>query len=83
MLKLIKELIEKNIKEISSIFNELHENPELSFQEYNTSNRIIYYLDKYKIPYKRIGETSVIGIIEFPKEGKTIALRSDMDALPI
>lgn len=83
MLELIKELSKNNSKEIVSIFNELHEYPELSFQEYNTSTRIIYYLNKFNIPYKRIGETSVLGIIDFPQKGKTIALRSDIDALPI
>lgn len=85
--------MEDRIKEISnSIFNEvveirrhLHANPELSFEEYNTSNYIQHVLDHYKIPYKSGWvKTGIIAHIEGKNPGKKIiALRADLDALPI
>jgi amidohydrolase len=85
--------MEERIKGISdSIFNEvveirrhLHANPELSFEEYNTSNYIQHVLDHYKIPYKSGWvKTGIIAHIEGKNPSKkVIALRADLDALPI
>lgn len=60
-----------------------HMNPELSGQEYNTQKVIIEELQKMGIDVKKAGSTSVIGYLKGSKAGKTIALRADMDALPI
>jgi amidohydrolase len=62
---------------------DLHENPELSGQEFNTQEKIIKELDKLGIPYKKAGNTSIIATLKGNKSGKTIALRGDIDALPI
>ncbi|ROL60900.1 amidohydrolase, partial [Bacteroidetes/Chlorobi group bacterium ChocPot_Mid] len=59
----------------------LHANPELSFQEYETAKYIRSVLDKYGIENKTIGETGVVGLIGMGE--KCIALRADIDALPI
>ena len=83
MLEDIKKINNEINEEIISIFNMLHENPELSFKEHHTSELITSYLDSINIPYRRIGQTSIIGILECSKKGRTIALRSDIDALPI
>lgn len=63
----------------------LHQNPELSFQEYNTANYIAEVLKSYGIPYKTgVAGTGVVAIIEGKNPGsKAIALRADIDALPI
>ncbi|SOD14808.1 M20 metallopeptidase family protein [Pedobacter xixiisoli] len=63
----------------------LHQNPELSFQEYETSKYIKAQLKKLTIPYEEVANTGVVGIIEGKKQGngKTIVLRADIDALPI
>ncbi|MDR3071649.1 MAG: amidohydrolase [Endomicrobium sp.] len=61
----------------------IHKNPELGGNEYNTAKFIESKLKEFKINYKRLGNTGVIGTIIGLKSGKTIALRADMDALPI
>ncbi|MDR1773812.1 MAG: amidohydrolase [Clostridioides sp.] len=60
-----------------------HEFPELSGNEYNTQLRIIDELENLNIKYKRAGKTSVVAEIDTQREGKTLAIRADMDALPI
>ena len=62
---------------------DFHRNPELSFQEYRTAQKISEYLESFNIPHKKeIGKTGIVGEIDFG-EGPIIALRADMDALPI
>ncbi len=61
-----------------------HSHPELSFKEYDTSQRIKEELDDIGIPYiSGNGNTSIIATIEGYKKGKTIALRTDIDALNV
>lgn len=62
----------------------LHENPELSFQEENTSQFIYETLESFGgIELSRPTKTSVVGRILGKQPGKVIAIRADMDALPI
>ena len=62
----------------------LHAHPELSFCEYETSAFIKAKLDEMGIPWKSIGNTGIVGVIEGKKpSGNVIALRADIDALPI
>lgn len=68
---------------IISIRRDLHENPELSGQEYKTQEKIMKELDKLGISYEKVGNTSLIAKLDGQKTGKTIALRADFDALPI
>jgi amidohydrolase len=69
---------------LRTIRQHLHSYPELSFQEYNTSNYIISWLEKWKIPYQRLGETGVVVDIQGEKgEGINLGIRGDIDALPI
>lgn len=62
----------------------IHANPELSFKEFETSAFIKKQLEEWGIPYTEMANTGVVGIIEgeIPSD-KIIALRADMDALPI
>jgi amidohydrolase len=62
----------------------LHANPELSFKEYETSKFIKEKLQSWGIPFSSMADTGVVGIIEgaLPSD-QVIALRADMDALPI
>lgn len=62
---------------------DLHENPELSGEEYKTQAKIINELDKMGIKYRKVGNTSLVATLKGEKSGKTIALRGDIDALPI
>tara|TARA_Y100000768_G_scaffold100436_1_gene73397 strand:- start:1152 stop:2333 length:1182 start_codon:yes stop_codon:yes gene_type:complete len=71
-------------KEIIDNRRYFHKHPELSFKEYNTSKIIVEKLEEMKIPYKNnIAKTGITATIEGREKGKTIALRADMDALPI
>ena len=74
-----------NIKsELINIRRDIHENPELGFEEYRTSKIIQEYLKKEGIDFYSVAETGVCAEIKGEGRGKkVIALRADMDALLI
>jgi len=62
----------------------LHKNPEISFKEFDTTDYILHELKKIGIKTERPMETGCIGIIEGDIESdRIIALRADIDALPM
>jgi carboxypeptidase Ss1 len=70
--------------EIIEIRRKLHENPELSYQEYETAKLVADKLRALAIEVKpKVGGTGVVGLLKGRSKGKTVALRADMDALPI
>jgi len=85
------ELKDRIEKMSSSLFDELigirrhlHENPELSFQEFETAKYLESILDSWNIKHYRVADTGVIAIIEGKEDnGKSLVLRGDIDALPI
>lgn len=80
----IKELAKNSSPLVKEIREYLHQNPELSLQEINTSAYICQWLEKWNIPYKNnIGGNGIVAWINGKETGKNIALRADMDALPI
>ena len=84
MLSEIKKLALDIHNELIATRRYLHTHPELSFQEYNTAGYIKRQLDKIGIPWKSLATTGIVGIIEGEKKSeKVIALRADIDALPI
>lgn len=63
---------------------DFHRHPELGMEEYRTRDKIVQYLQEMGIPHKaNIANTGVVGFIEGGSSGRTVALRADMDALPI
>ncbi len=62
---------------------DLHRHPELSGEERRTGRRITEELDKLGIPWKRMAGTGVTAEIPGRRDGPRIALRADIDALPI
>lgn len=70
--------------EIIKLRQELHKHPEVSNDEYNTSERIISFFKKYN-PDEiiKLGETGVAFAFNGKEKGKTIVFRSELDALPI
>jgi len=63
---------------------DFHKHPELSFQEFRTSKIVANKLESFGINTKRnVGKTGVVGILKGQCNGPIIALRADMDALPI
>jgi hippurate hydrolase len=84
LLEKIKSLAKKHQAENVSIRRHLHANPELSYQEFETSKYVQAQLKAIGIPFTVIATTGVLGIIEGKNPSKRIiALRADMDALPI
>jgi len=64
--------------------HDFHKFPELSNREFITSEKIAKHLESLGINVKRnVGVNGVVGILEGKSEGKVVALRADMDALPI
>lgn len=62
----------------------LHANPELSFHEYETCAYVAQKLDELGIEYKKMANTGLVALIKGAKQSDTVvALRADMDALPI
>ncbi len=86
LLEKIKSLSEQHSNEVVEFRRHLHANPELSYQEYNTVKFVAEKLRSFGIPFTEgIATTGLIAEIKGKKNagGKTIALRADMDALPI
>jgi hippurate hydrolase len=70
--------------EFIQIRHHIHANPELSFKEFNTSKLVQQKLTEWGIPFEVIATTGVEGLIKGKNpDKKVIALRADMDALPI
>ncbi len=97
MNEAIRKLAKEQVPEIIRIRRHLHANPELSFKEFKTSAFISEQLSRFGIPHQTgIVGTGICAIIEGTKVSsdglspdgkkkstKVIALRADMDALPI
>lgn len=80
----IKELAKKYAPEYVSIRRHLHAHPELSYLEFETSKFVQQKLTELNIPFEIKATTGVIGLLKGKNpEKKVVALRADMDALPI
>jgi len=81
----IRELAKTSWQEIVDVRRHIHANPELSFEEHNTSAFIAGKLKEFGISFKQgIVKTGIVAEIHGKNPlAKTIALRADMDALPI
>jgi amidohydrolase len=72
------------LEEIVSLRRHLHQYPELSGEERATSKTVQEKLHQHSIPFTAgYARTGILGVIEGGGPGKTVALRADMDALPI
>ena len=84
MINKIKSLVKEIVGEVIEIRRRIHENPELSFEEYETASMIHALLDSWNIEHEFVTETGIVAIIKGKNPGKrTVALRADIDALPI
>jgi len=81
----IKELSKKYKEEVISNRRHLHANPELSFEEYHTSAFVEKQLRSYGIiDIEKKADTGLVALLKGKNpDKKTVALRGDMDALPI
>ena len=70
--------------EVTALRRRIHEHPELAFDEHETAKRVEAFLGRLAIPCRTgIGKTGIVALLEGGKPGPTIAIRADMDALPI
>ncbi len=85
LINKIKTMSSAYLNEIIEIRRHIHTNPELGFEEYKTSEFIASKLTEFGIPFKKgIAKTGIVALIQCKNPQKiTIALRADMDALPI
>ena len=84
MINKIKSLAKELNADIIGVRRHLHQFPCLSFEEYETAQHIHSLLDSWDIEHEFLTETGIIATIKgINPEKKTIALRADIDALPI
>jgi hippurate hydrolase len=80
----IQRLSREFAEDAVAIRHHLHMHPELSYQEFETSQFIQQQLREAGIPFRVMATTGVVGLIEGKNPGsRIVALRADMDALPI
>jgi amidohydrolase len=83
MVEKIKRLAAEYAADTVALRRHLHAHPELSFEETNTAAFVTRELEKLGLQPQPIAGTGVVALIEGRPGGPTIALRADMDALPI
>lgn len=80
VMKLSKSMSE----ELRTLRRDFHQFPELSFKEFETARKIAIYMKELGYEVKEnVGKTGVVALLKGAKENPTVALRADMDALPV
>ncbi|HWM89950.1 MAG TPA: M20/M25/M40 family metallo-hydrolase, partial [Thermoanaerobaculia bacterium] len=80
----IDQAVQRAAPEIVEIRHRLHQNPELSNRETQTAALVADYLKKLGLEVRTgIAKTGVVGILKGGKPGPVVAVRADMDALPV
>lgn len=79
----LQEAVAADYEYLNALFKHFHANPELSMQEYKTSDRIASELSSlgYEVT-RNIGKTGLVGIMK-NGDGPTLMIRADMDGLPV
>lgn len=71
------------LPELTALRRTFHQHPELGNQEFETASRIEACLEAWGISYRRLLGTAVVGELRGNRPGRAVALRADMDALPV
>ena len=80
----IRDLTQRIEQRLIEIRRDIHAHPELGFEEVRTAGIVAGELTRLGIPHQtQIGKTGVVGLIEGGRPGPVLAIRADMDALPI
>ncbi len=85
-MKDLSALIESVMSDVVGLRHEIHTHPELAYQEYETSRRVVERLSKIpglKIQTGLAGGTGIVATLNGGKSGKCVALRAELDALPV
>ncbi len=80
----IREVTQRIEPELIAVRRDLHAHPELAFEEVRTAGVVARELARLGIPHQTgVGRTGVVGLIEGGRPGPVLAIRADLDALPI
>ncbi len=80
----VNKLVEKHAATTIKMREQIHQNPELGNREFKTAEMVANHLRSLGMDVKTgIGHTGVIGLLKGGKPGTVVAVRADMDALPV
>ena len=80
----VKRIINDIYPEIRRLRRDLHAHPETQYEEVRTARQVVKHLRKLKIACRtKVGRTGVVGLLKGRRAGPCVALRADMDALPM
>jgi len=80
----MREIIQSYLDDLVTFRRDLHKHPELGFEETRTSDIIAGRLESFGLAVERgLGKTGLVGVLKSGSSESSIALRADMDALPI
>lgn len=77
------QLVKDETSKVIAWRRDLHEHPELGNREFNTQKKIEAHLKSLGIETRLMAKTAVVGVLKGGKPGPVVALRADMDALPV
>ncbi len=80
---IIKRQVEELKKELIDLRRDFHIHPELGFEEFRTSDIVARYVKELGLEVTRMAKTGVVGLLRGKQSGKTLLMRTDMDALPV
>jgi len=83
-------MIDELRKEVETLTNQIiawrrdfHRHPEIAYEEHRTSSVLKQFMEDLDIPVRVMAKTGLRGLLESQPGGKTVALRADIDALPL
>jgi len=82
-LAVVETVLDKRADDLLDLRRDLHAHPELSWQEVRTTDLVSHHLDEVGWRLTRAGETGLVAELGDPAEGPVVALRADLDALPV
>jgi amidohydrolase len=84
LAKEVRDLAQEMEPELRDIRRRIHRHPELGFQEHDTAELVASHLKGLGLEVQEnVAQTGVVGLLQREARGRTVALRADMDALPI
>ncbi len=83
MIDELKEEVEELTSQLISWRRDFHRHPETAFEEHWTSSVLKKFLKDHDIPVQIMAKTGLRGVLQGKSGGKTVALRADIDALPL
>lgn len=84
MLDRIQKLNDDRFRDVVHLRRTIHKNPELAFEEHETSRLVLETLEPLDLQIETgVAKTGIVATLDGGRPGPTVALRADMDALPI